>query len=530
MSDTKSITFNRLPILVKSKVEFEDWKFSYERWCKTNKIEEEEKLECLIAITEGIARTIVINSLNKEPPDNYETTITKLKEHYKSALPKNTRLLELSTITIKKGEIIVSYYINTFRNLTCTYEALLEAEPQNMQEAMKITTKKEKIYKLVEINKTNNKTPINNKSRNSADSNNQKNNNAKYYTGNYNNFSRNNATNNNYSNNKNNYNNSTNKNYQNFNGNHINNNNDNIVKFNNINQGIKHRKNTLKYSQNTNDDIQEITKKLADLNINLCLNCKRIGHIEDNSQQQNEDQYVINAVQKRKVTTKVLDKNKISPSNKNIRKVTTKVLDKNKISPSNKNIVKPSILNQPNIRNTKQMKKAIRDTRRRKISEDQDQEMQDVQEQEKDKNMENSRNKNNTAGITINDSPEVIITDNGRQFIADTTKVMVDLYGAWIRFISPRQNPETNGLLKLLRLLGERQKEWDENLPSALWALCTSKSSVTGFSSFELLYGRKDLWPLSKKNETEEEYNFRRFLRHQKWVKEATENIQYAHA
>lgn len=313
MSDTKSITFNRLPILGKSKVEFEDWKFSYERWCKTNKIEEEEKLECLIAITEGIARTIVINSLNKEPPDNYETTITKLKEHYKSALPKNTRLLELSTITIKKGEsvldfnikfdalvnkikiklsdeVIVSYYINAFRNLTRTYEALLEAEPQNMQEAMKITTKKEKIYKLVEINKTNNKTPINNKSRNSADSNNQKNNNAKYYTGNYNNFSRNNATNNNYSNNKNNYNNSTNKNYQNFNGNHINNNNDNIVKFNNINQGIEHRKNTLKYSQNTNDDIQEITKKLADLNINLCLNCKRIGHIEDNCPELSESE------------------------------------------------------------------------------------------------------------------------------------------------------------------------------------------------------------------------------------------------
>ncbi|OUM59531.1 hypothetical protein PIROE2DRAFT_14919 [Piromyces sp. E2] len=198
MSDTKSITFNRLPILGKSKVEFEDWKFSYERWCKTNKIEE-EKLECLIAITEGIARTIVINSLNKEPPDNYKTTIAKLKEHYKSALPKNTRLLELSTITIKKGEnvldfnikfdglvnkkiklsdeVIVSYYINAFRNLTRTYKALLEVEPQNMQEAMKITTKKEKIYKLVEINKTNNKTSINNKSRNSADSNNRKNNN-----------------------------------------------------------------------------------------------------------------------------------------------------------------------------------------------------------------------------------------------------------------------------------------------------------------------------------------------------------------
>jgi len=103
MNDTKAITFNRLPILGKSKVEFEEWKFSYERWCITNKVQEDEKLECLISITDGIAITIVINSLNKSNPDNYDTTIDKLKEHYKSVQPKNSRLLELSTITIKRG-------------------------------------------------------------------------------------------------------------------------------------------------------------------------------------------------------------------------------------------------------------------------------------------------------------------------------------------------------------------------------------------------------------------------------------------
>jgi len=32
-------------------------------------------------------------------------------------------------------------------------------------------------------------------------------------------------------------------------------------------------------------------------------------------------------------------------------------------------------------------------------------------------------------------------------------------------------------------------------LPSALWALRTSKSSVTKYSSFELVYGRKDQQP-----------------------------------
>ena len=53
-----------------------------------------------------------------------------------------------------------------------------------------------------------------------------------------------------------------------------------------------------------------------------------------------------------------------------------------------------------------------------------------------------------------------------------------------------------------------------------------------------LLYGRKDLWPLSvtlpdlpkEKDETELEYNVRRFIRYQEWIKEAVDNIQYAHS
>jgi len=50
-------------------------------------------------------------------------------------------------------EIIISYYINAFRNLPRTYEALLEKEPQKLDEAMKLTVKKEKIYSLIEENK-----------------------------------------------------------------------------------------------------------------------------------------------------------------------------------------------------------------------------------------------------------------------------------------------------------------------------------------------------------------------------------------
>jgi len=81
---------------------------------------------------------------------------------------------------------------------------------------------------------------------------------------------------------------------------------------------------------------------------------------------------------------------------------------------------------------------------------------------------------------------------------------MIDLYGSWIRFISPR-HPEANGLAenrnkeieKILRHLCSKQEDWDLYMPATLWALRTTKSSDIGFSSFELLYGRKDLWPLS---------------------------------
>jgi len=52
------------------------------------------------------------------------------------------------------------------------------------------------------------------------------------------------------------------------------------------------------------------------------------------------------------------------------KKVPKNTLDKNKIFPNNKSIVKPSVLNQLNIKKVKQQKKVIRNTRRRKISEE----------------------------------------------------------------------------------------------------------------------------------------------------------------
>ena len=88
---------------------------------------------------------------------------------------------------------------------------------------------------------------------------------------------------------------------------------------------------------------------------------------------------------------------------------------------------------------------------------------------------------------------------------------------------------------KYLRILCNNNLSiWYEILPNALWVLRTTKNETTKFSSFELLYGRRDLQPfelivnLDKKEdyEIQEEYLIRRFTKHYKWIKEAINNIQ----
>jgi len=117
--------------------------------------------------------------------------------------------------------------------------------------------------------------------------------------------------------------------------------------------------------------------------------------------------------------------------------------------------------------------------------------------------------------------PEILISGNGPQFISNQTKGFLDIYNVYLKPSTP-YHPETNGKVenrykqigKYLRLLSEQCRDWDEVLPSALCALRTTKNEKTGFSSFELLYGRRDKQPFEllvnldrqEPNETREEY------------------------
>jgi len=75
--------------------------------------------------------------------------------------------------------------------------------------------------------------------------------------------------------------------------------------------------------------------------------------------------------------------------------------------------------------------------------------------------------------------PEVIVTDKGPQFCSDKTKAFRDLYDVLVHFVT-LYNLESNDkaenrnkqIGKYLRLLcNKNTQNWDEILPSTLWAL-----------------------------------------------------------
>lgn len=259
---------------------------------------ENEKVDLLLSITEGKARTVVLNSLGKSTPDNYNTIINNLKVYFDKTSSKNTRILELSSITIKKDEsisdfdlrflgllneasktitiddvIITSYYINAFRNWKKIYENLMEAEPVTLEAAMKVTSKKEKILNIINQNKVSKTSVTVEKHKDNSN----KNNKTFIPNNSFQNFKMKTAynTENNILRNKN------------FNQNSFYNKNQFYKE--NINNKIEERRKSLRPTMN-NDELKEITQKLSDLKINFCMNCKRIGHqIEDCNELRSDD-------------------------------------------------------------------------------------------------------------------------------------------------------------------------------------------------------------------------------------------------
>ena len=116
--------------------------------------------------------------------------------------------------------------------------------------------------------------------------------------------------------------------------------------------------------------------------------------------------------------------------------------------------------------------------------------------------------------------PREILSDRGTQFTSQMMAELHRLLGTKPLFTTP-YHPSANGRIErfhstlkssLRKLCSDKPREWHRYLPAILFAMREMPSDRTGFSAFELLYGRavrgpvsvlRDLWEDSKLTEDE---------------------------
>ena len=121
--------------------------------------------------------------------------------------------------------------------------------------------------------------------------------------------------------------------------------------------------------------------------------------------------------------------------------------------------------------------------------------------------------------------PSEILSDRGTQFTSDLMKEVSRLVSVRQLFTTP-YNPKCNGLCERLngtlksmikKMCQERPKDWDRYLSAVLFAYREVPQASTGFSPFELLFGRtvrgpmqilKELWTEKDVSETRNAYEY----------------------
>ena len=100
--------------------------------------------------------------------------------------------------------------------------------------------------------------------------------------------------------------------------------------------------------------------------------------------------------------------------------------------------------------------------------------------------------------------PDEILTDQGSNFMSSLLQEMYLMLNISRLRTSP-YHPQTDGLTErfngtlksmIRKLTASNQKDWDEHLPHLLFAYREVPQESTGFSPFELLYGRRVREPL----------------------------------
>ena len=103
--------------------------------------------------------------------------------------------------------------------------------------------------------------------------------------------------------------------------------------------------------------------------------------------------------------------------------------------------------------------------------------------------------------------PEEMLSDREISFLNQVIKELCDKFQLKHRLTSPYR-PQTNGMVErfnrtigecIAKLLSEKEKDWDDYIDAVLLAYRTSKHESTGFTPFQLLYGKQAKLPIDLK-------------------------------
>jgi len=98
-------------------------------------------------------------------------------------------------------------------------------------------------------------------------------------------------------------------------------------------------------------------------------------------------------------------------------------------------------------------------------------------------------------------TPSEIVLDGGSQFTSHMIGKLMQKYGVKHRVTTPyhpqvnRQVESINKILEniLTKIVASHHQDWAQKIPEALWAYRTTWRNTTGFSPFELFYGKSSL-------------------------------------
>ena len=117
--------------------------------------------------------------------------------------------------------------------------------------------------------------------------------------------------------------------------------------------------------------------------------------------------------------------------------------------------------------------------------------------------------------ILVYGIPSIILTDQGTNFCSDIFKRLCTLLKIE-RVQTTAYHPQSNGalerahatLINYLRCYVNSKQEWDQLLPFACFSYNTSPHSITGYTPYEVLFGRKCNIPGILQKEVQALYNY----------------------